>query len=550
MGALALMALMALMSPVPPAAAEAVDAVGADGSLTAEAVDAYVTDYVDSSLLPGATVAVTRGTEVVRVAGYGADSRGEPMTADTPMGVASVSKAFTALAVLQLVEDGAVDLDDPVVEHLDEFDMADPRSSRITVRHLLAQTSGMSDTAFREKSEPAPRDLEGAVARLAGAELVADPGTEYHYHNPNYHVAARLVEVVSGRAFGDVLDERVFEPLGMADTVTVDTAAQVFGSGVATGHIGVLGRPVPIAEPDDFYNGAGGMVTTATDMSRWLIAQNNGGVGPGGGRVLSAEGIERSHTAPGGDAPGRESALGWTTRPAPGGTPMVSHGGVQFTYTAYHALLPGSGYGIAVMADTGLGVGDASALFHGLVALAEGEEPAASATPALLGLDVAMVVLVALTGYLAVRGVRRAGAWALAARDRAWWRTVPRLLPGAAVIVAAVVPHRLLAPLAAGRDVPWGHVFHLVPGVFTALMAAAAAFAVVYAVRVYRLVEAVRGGGVVADVGRTGPGRPGPGGAGFGRLTRSGAPRARSGRTPPPGAGRTGGRGPARPVRW
>ncbi|MFE3461604.1 serine hydrolase domain-containing protein [Nocardiopsis aegyptia] len=492
MPALALaLALLVLIPPVPPAGAESVGSSGADGPLTAEAVDAYVEDYVESSLLPGATVAVTRGTEVVRVAGYGTDSRGEPMTADTPMGAASLSKAFTALAVLQLVEDGALGLDDRVVEHLDEFAMADPRSTDITVGQLLTHTSGMSDTAFREKSEPAPPDLEGAVARLAGAELVADPGEEYHYHNPNYHVAARLVEVVSGRSFGDFLDERVFGPLGMSDTVSVDTAAEVFEAGVATGHIGVLGRPVAIAEPDDFYNGAGGMVTTASDMARWLIAQNNGGVGPDGGRVLSAEGIERSRTAPGGDAPGRDSALGWSTRPTSEGTPMVSHGGVQFTYTAYHALLPENGYGIAVMANTGLGVGDASALLHGLVALADGEEPAAPLTPVLLGLDVAMAVLVALTALLAVRGVRRAGAWASAARDRVWWRTASRLLPGVVVMVAAMVPHRLLSPLAGGRDVPWAHVFYLVPGVFTALMAAAVAFAVVYAVRAVRLVRSV-----------------------------------------------------------
>ncbi|RKS07698.1 CubicO group peptidase (beta-lactamase class C family) [Nocardiopsis sp. Huas11] len=520
--AVSALTLIALMSPMPPAAAGESASAGADRSLTAEAVDAYVSDYVESALLPGATVAVTQGTEVVRVAGYGVDSRGEPMTADTPMGGASISKAFTALAVLRLVEDGTLALDDRVVEHLDEFVMADPRSDRITVGQLLSQTSGLSDTAFREKSEPAPRDLEGAVARLAGAGLAADPGAEYHYHNPNYHVAARLVEVVSGRSFGDFMDERVFEPLGMADTVTVDTAAEVFEAGVATGHIGVLGRAVAIAEPDDFYNGAGGMVTTAADLSRWLIAQNNGGVGPDGVRVLSAEGIERSHSSPGVGAPGEESALGWTTRSSPEGTAMVSHGGVQFTYTAYHALLPESGYGIAVLADTGLGVSDASALLYGLVALADGQEPAAPTTRMLFWLDVAMVVLVALSGYLAVRGVRRAGAWALAARGRAWWWSAARLFPGMALMVVAMVPHRLTAWSAGGRDVPWAHVFYVVPGVFTALMVGAAACAVVYAVRAFR----------------------------WAGVVRSGAVTSRRGRTPRPGGGRRVVRGPGRPVRW
>ncbi|WP_262391226.1 serine hydrolase [Nocardiopsis sp. CNR-923] len=248
-------------------------------------MDTYVHGYLASAPLPGAAVAVTRGTEVVRTAGYGTDSRGEPMTADTPMGVASVSKSFTALAVMQLVEDGEVALDDPVVEHLPEFTTADPRSDDITVRQLLTHTSGMADSTFDEKAAPVSADLAGAVARSADAGLAAAPGAEEHYHNPNYQVAARLVEVVSGRPFAEFLDERTFTPLGMDGTVTVDSAERVFAAGVARGHIVALGRAVPIVEPESYLNGSSGMVTTAADMARWLIAQNNGGAGANGARA-------------------------------------------------------------------------------------------------------------------------------------------------------------------------------------------------------------------------------------------------------------------------
>ncbi|PDP87698.1 serine hydrolase [Glycomyces fuscus] len=485
--AVGLAAVLLLLTAAPAGA----DVPGAAaGALTPEAVDAYVSDYLDASPLPGAAVAVTRGAEVVRTAGYGTGSGGGALTADTPMGVASVSKAFTALAVMQLVEDGELALDDTVAQHLPEFALDDPRATRVTVRQLLTHTSGMSDTAFREKSAPVADDLEGALARMADSGMAADPGTEFHYHNPNYHVAARLVEVLSGRAFGEYMDERVFTPLGMDDTLTVDTADEVFAAGVARGHVAVLGAAVAVPEPRSYFNGAGGMVTTAHDMARWLVAQNNGGRGADGVRVLSEEGIAATHAPVGGA--GGDTALGWNAGESPAGAPMLSHGGIQFTYTAHQALLPESGYGIAVMANTGLGSADASALLYGLVALADGGEPAGPSAPALLALDLVLVALVGLTGYLAQRGVRRAGAWAQAARARPWWRTAGRLLPGAAVVVAAVFPHRLAALLAQGRDMTWGQTFYLAPTGLTLLVAAALAFAAVYAVRTVRVAGARR----------------------------------------------------------
>ncbi|MEV2277101.1 serine hydrolase domain-containing protein [Nocardiopsis sp. NPDC049922] len=471
---------LVLLSAV-PASADVEPTVS--GPLTPQAVDAYVHDYLDSSPLPGATVAITRGTEVVHTAGYGADSRGEPMTDDTPMGVASVSKSFTALAVLQLVEDGGVALDDPVVDHLPEFSTADPRSADITVRQLLTHTSGMADSTFEEKGAPVSDDLAGAVARLADVELAAAPGTEEHYHNPNYQVAARLVEVVSGRPFGEFLDERTFTPLGMDDTVTVDSADEVFEAGVARGHITVLGRAVPIVEPEGYLNGSSGVVTTAADMARWLIAQNNGGTGADGTRVLSEAGVATAHTPLDEDGLGETAALGWRARESPSGAPMVAHGGIQFTYTAYQTLLPESGYGIAVMANTGLGSSDSYALLSGLVALADGGEPDAPLGAVLLAVDLVLVALMGLAGYLAYRGVRRAGTWAEAVRRRSWWRTAVRLLPGLAVILTAVFPNRILGLLSQNRHITWEQTFYVIPTGFALLVVAGLAVTVVYAVR-------------------------------------------------------------------
>lgn len=150
------------------------------------AVDAFVSRYREATGLPGVAVAVTKGTEVIHAAGYGETASGDPVTADTPMAVASVSKSFTSLAVMRLAEQGKIQLDKPVRDYLPEFTMADPRAAKITVRQLLNQTSGMADSAFHEKSLPQPDTLEGAVARLRTAKLAADPGTAFSYHNTNY----------------------------------------------------------------------------------------------------------------------------------------------------------------------------------------------------------------------------------------------------------------------------------------------------------------------------------------------------------------------------
>ncbi|NYI95662.1 CubicO group peptidase (beta-lactamase class C family) [Streptomonospora nanhaiensis] len=476
----------AALTAAPVAPALAADAPGGSGGpaggLTAEAVDAYMADYLDSAALPGASVAVTRGDEVVVTAGYGTDSTGAPMTARTPMGLASVSKAFTALAVMRLVEEGRVELDRRVTDYLPEFATADPRGSDITVRQLLTHTSGMSDRGFHEKSEPAPNSLRGAVERLRAAEMTAEPGARFSYHNPNFHVAARLVEEVSGQPFADYLDEHVYTPLGMDDTVTVDTAAEVFEAGTPTGHIAAFGVPFAVTEPTSFYNGAGGMVSTADDMAAWLIAQNNGGRGPEGESVLSAEGIAATHT-PAAGVPDDTHGLGWEVAETGAGNPLVEHGGIQFTYTAYQALLPESGYGIAVMANTGLGRNDAQAITAGLIALAEGEEPPGPSSTALLAVDLVTGALAVAAAALGVRGVRRAGAWVEARRGRPAWATVLRLLPYAAVVGVAAGVNRLIAPLAAGRDLAWTHLFYLAPVAWTWLMVSALACLAVLAAR-------------------------------------------------------------------
>lgn len=436
-------------------------------------------DYRDATGLPGAAVAITRGTQVVRAKGYGSTPSGAAITAATPMAVASVSKSFTALAVVQLAEAGEVELDVAVHEYLPEFEIADPRGTEITVRQLLDQTSGMSDTTFPAFSGTQPATLRERVQQLRTAGLVADPGTHWEYHNPNFQVAARLVEVVSGLPFADYLDTRVFDPLGMDHSSTVDTDRDLPSS--ARGHVTVLGRAVAVPEPPAFGNGSGGVLSSAEDMAAWLITQNNQGRAANGARVASAAGIERMHTP---SPASGDYALGWSTGETAAGAPIVEHSGDLFTATAHQALLPESGYGVAVMANTGMADGDASALAEALVAVIEGEAaPDHPEGAALLGIDVVFFTLSAAALLLTGRGVLRSHRWGLRRTGLPLWRTLVRLLPLVAPLMLFMSIHQVVGFLYRGRDVAWIQVPYLYPSFMVFLATAALGCAALAATR-------------------------------------------------------------------
>ena len=425
-------------------------------------VDGYVRAYLDHTGLPGATVAITHHDEVIRTAGYGHDAAGTPLTAETRLPAASVSKSMTAFAVLQLAETGRLGLDEPVTRYLPDFRLADPRGAKITVRMLLDQTSGMADSAFPDLRLPQPHTLAEAVTRLRDAELADEPGARFHYHNPNYEVAARIVEVVAGQPFADYLAGHLFRPLGMTGSSSVDAPP----SGTE-GYVRAFGIEVPVSEPDWFTGGSHGVLSTAEDLAKWLRAQQDGG------GVLTPESVRIAHTP----APGRDYALGWRVRDG-----RTSHTGEFFTHTAAQVLLPG-GYGIAVLATTGMALdNDAELLAQGLASLLEGGAPE-PALPAGVIADRVLAALALVAVGLAVLGVRRAG------RKPAWWRIVPPLLP----LVPLVFLPQLLGWVFAGRRGTYAQVLYVWPGLVAALGVVALAGLTVAAARARALVGGTRG---------------------------------------------------------
>ncbi|GAB3487797.1 serine hydrolase domain-containing protein [Amycolatopsis cihanbeyliensis] len=420
---------------------------GATAGDLPERVHRFMESYLDSTGLPGAAVAITREDRVLLAAGYGHDSTGARVTDRTRFPVGSVSKSFTALAVLRLVEAGRVELDTPVRRYLPAFRLADPRGARITVRQLLNQTSGMSDSGYPDARMPPPETPAEAVARLRAAELSAEPGTTWRYYNPNWHVAARLVEVVSSRPYAGYLRDQVFRPLGMADT------SAVLGTGdarVPVGHAYTYGIPFVRSEPGQFVAGSHGVVSTAADLANWLIMQ-----GGHGRRLVSARSLDTMHTPTGPDG---NEGMGWFVN-TEGGRTEISHDGAWFTHTARQVLLPGSGHGVAVLANTGIGLAptDASAIADGVLAAIEGETPALG-PPVALVVDLVLAALTLAATGLAVRGILRRRRWADRRLRHARWRAALRLVPyGLPVLCLALLP-QLVDRIFQGPSISWAQL--------------------------------------------------------------------------------------------
>jgi CubicO group peptidase (beta-lactamase class C family) len=279
---------------------------------------------------------------------------GRPITQDTAFRVASITKTFTAIAVLQLVEQGLVDLDEPVNAYLRSVQLVhkDAAWRPATVRHLLTHTAGIgeevSPTAlFRRdfgESVPPGRPVP-TLAEFYGGQLrlSAEPGTRYRYTDHGPALLGQVVEDVSRVPFVRYLRERVFRPLGMVDTDLVLPAE--LRSRAATGYR--LGRrgPRPVEPRELVPAGAGAAWSTPRDMARHLAALLGGGANEHG-RVLApatTASMFALHYSPDPRIPGMGLAF---FRIEAGGHPVVEHQG----------LLPGFDSEIFVAPDDGVGV--------------------------------------------------------------------------------------------------------------------------------------------------------------------------------------------------
>ncbi len=235
-----------------------------------EAVDAYVRGAMEKKHVPGVSVAVVRDGKVVLAKGYGlADAEQDvPATAETVYQLASVTKTFTAGAVMMLVKDGKLSLDDRIGDRLKDL----PEAWKVvTVRQLLTHTSGIkSYTSVKDFHTMARRDFapREILDLMAKEPLEFPPGERWQYSNTGYFLLGLLIEEASGRPYAEFMAERIFRPLGMARTRVNDLKAIIPGRArgyARDGETLVNGEYVSPTQPFS----AGALVSSVADMAKW-----------------------------------------------------------------------------------------------------------------------------------------------------------------------------------------------------------------------------------------------------------------------------------------
>lgn len=300
-----------------------------------DALDAYLEAQVAAQRVPGLALAIAYADGTADVRTYG-----DGIAPQTRFRIGSLSKAMTAVAVLQLAEQGLVDLDAPVQTYLPGFTTQNPAwASRITVRHLLNQTSGLSERGY---NITVARTADELVASFADAQHDAEPGAQFAYFNANYELLGRIVEVVSGQRFSAYLRDNLFTPAGMDDALAFDDPTLTSVDGLAQGHTLLYGFPVPYAELALAPAPSGGVVASGSDMAAFLrqfvIAEPV---------ILKPESVKMMLTAPSGtDSP---YGMGWFISTDQDGRRLFTHGGDLTTFHADMALLPDESAAFALL---------------------------------------------------------------------------------------------------------------------------------------------------------------------------------------------------------
>ncbi len=373
-------------------------------------IDAYISAQMQTNHIPGVALGLVHNDQVMHVQGFGtADSTGRAVTTHTPFILASVSKSFTALAVMQLVEAGKVELDAPVQRYLPWFRVADPvASARITLRHLLYHTSGIPSSGYACATNQVTMTLEQYVRSLATLTLDRPVGSRPDYCSTNYDVLGLIVQTVSGQPYATYMRQHIFAPLQMHDSFASEPEAK--RDGLAQSYRWFFGVPTPIEDYNLSNVPAGYLISSAEDMTHYLIAQMNGGRF-GSTSILSSAGIATMH-APAVLREGGSGSygMGWVNGPL-AGVPAIWHDGNNVVASTRLLIEPQTHWGaiLLVNANSLIPIDGANtaltSLADGVTRLLAGQTPQASTslTTFYLILDGILAVILALAVFPLLR---------------------------------------------------------------------------------------------------------------------------------------------------
>jgi CubicO group peptidase (beta-lactamase class C family) len=306
--------------------------------------------------VPGASLAILRGDQVVEAA-YGVLNlrTGVETTPDSLFQIGSITKVWTATLIMQLVDEGLLDLDAPIVTYLPDFRVADAAVTRqVTARHLLSHTSGIDGDLILDTG----RGDDAIVRYVAACSTLKQNhplGATMSYCNAGFTVLGRVVEVLRGASWDAVLRERLFAPLGLASAGTLPEEALLHRS--AVGHVPGPDGGLEVTRAWGIFRSAGpaGLIhATARDVLSFARLHINGGVAPGGARLLSAASVRamrvQESAVPGPLDGGSRFGLAWMLF-SWSGQQVFGHDGGTISQSSYLRVVPGAGVAVCLLAN-------------------------------------------------------------------------------------------------------------------------------------------------------------------------------------------------------
>lgn len=338
--------------------------VAAAGTVNELELKANVNEILNRHPAVGMALGIVRDGQLAFFYGHGlADiTSNSPVTEDTIFRIGSITKTFTAIAVMQLWERGMVDLDAPANDYLRAYKLVPARSTfrPATVRHLLTHTAGIPEVVhpadllhfgwgpFGERPAQYSVKIGEPLPSLAdyyhgGLRVVVDPGSAFAYSNHGYATLGQIVEDVSGMPLEQYFREHIFEPLGMLDTDLV--RSERVQARLATGYVLGPSGAKAISDRDWIGGGGGGIYSSTRDMARYLAALLGGGANEDG-RILQPATLANMF-APQYQPDPRLTGMGLGFfRHDDGGHLVVSHEGILPGFNSELAMAPHDGDGL------------------------------------------------------------------------------------------------------------------------------------------------------------------------------------------------------------
>lgn len=420
----------------------------------AKKIDTYLNVKLEKGNIPGFSVAIVKKDKILLSKGYGRTEKNQDLTENTPLAIASLSKAFTAFAIMQLVETGKINLDAPILEYYPSFPLSDPK---ITVRQLLNQTSGLSDKLFPEMQyNTQPEDLETSIKRLGELKLKNEPVEKFHYHNPNYQILARIVELVSEQSFSEYLAKNICEPLGMTHTKNITSTNDFYtsnGGNITEGYTFIFGLPIKRKELDWFVEGSAGMTSTANDMAKWLMLFLNKG-NYNGVNLLNEKNTQIMLSSSG--KSGSSYGMGWNMNK----DGIANHTGILWTYQSEQMLIIEKGYGVVILFNSGLNAfQDYSSFSQGILEIINGGTQSVGLQSSIY-LELLMSLLMIATFYFGVKSLKNTGKWYKKSYFLLTMRVLLKITP---LLILISIPQILI--FISGRVLSWERVFWMMPSI-------------------------------------------------------------------------------------